>query len=61
MIIVRKILINGADPNVVRKKKARNNCGKKLQKHAILLKNSLFFVVGVQGLEPWASCSQTFE
>ena len=59
MIIVRKILINGTDPNVVRKKKARNNCGNKLQKQAILLKNSLFFVVGVQGLEPWASCSQS--
>ena len=55
------MLINGTDPNVVRKKKVQNNCGKKLQKQAILLKNSLFFVVGVQGLEPWASCSQTFE
>lgn len=52
MLIVRKLLINGTDPNMVRKKKVRNNHGKKLQKHAILLKNSMFFVVGVQGLEP---------
>ena len=65
MIIVQKMLINEADPNVVRKKKVRSNRGKaivakKLQKQAILLKNSLFLVVGVQGLEPWASCSQTY-
>ena len=43
------------------KRKYRTIAAKKLQKQAILLKNSLFFVVGVQGLEPWASCSQTVE
>ena len=53
------MLIYGTDSNVVRKKKVQNNCGKKLQKQAILLKIACFFVVGVQGLEPWASCSQS--
>ena len=41
------------------KRKRGTITAKKLQKQAILLKNSLFLVVGVQGLEPWASCSQS--
>ena len=38
MIIVRKMLIYGTDPNVVRKKKAQNNCGKKIAKTGYFIK-----------------------
>ena len=38
MIIVQKMLINEADPNVVRKKKVRNNRGKKVAKTGYFIK-----------------------
>ena len=38
MIIVRKMLINRTDPNVVRKKKVRNNNGEKVTKKGYFIK-----------------------